>query len=126
MMLRYICRSSARLCARPTRLYYYSTVLHRSSSLNTFGNGKICLEPFNSFGLNCSKPLAVSARWNSSSQDSGILDETDGMAIDLDVNETGSVDPNEDIDALQPALDASSTEDLMIKQLLRCSSMSQV
>lgn len=46
--------------------------------------------------------------------------------MDLDVLEANGVDPNEDIDALQPLLDENSTEDRQLKQLVHCNSMSKV
>lgn len=74
------------------------------------------------------KSFAAPMRCYSSSQDPSVLDETetDPLAIDLDSIESTSVDPNEDVDALQPVLDEANIEDCQIKQLVQCNSMSQV
>lgn len=118
-MLRYIGRSSARLCAR--QFYNLSTAFHQVS-LSTLRNGETCVQ----LVPRCTKPFSLlPVRW-SSSQDSTGLDETDPLAIDLDAIESNSVDQNEDVDALQPTLDHASTEDCQIKQLVQCNSMIQV
>lgn len=79
------------------------------------------------FGSNNDGLATFSVRWCSNHRETGIMDDTEPLAMELDGIESATGDLSEDFDALQPTMDdANAAVDVKIEKLFQCSSMDNV
>lgn len=79
--------------------------------------------------LDVLKPKAVhvaSRRWCSNSRETGILDDTEALSLDLDGSDSAAADLNDDVDALAPILAESTKEDAFFDLSAKYNSMDKV